>query len=559
MTQPVRLGIVMLCHDELALAARIVRLWVESGAAIAVHVDSRSPQAHVTRMHSELADLRQLVFVRRRPCEWGMFGLVQATQDAATLLLERFEDITHVLLLSGSCLPLRPIPDLLAYLARYPRRDFIESVNAADVGWTMGGLNEERFTLHFPFSFRRARRRFDMAVALQRRLGVRRRIPQGLVPHLGSQWWCLTRETLGAILNDPRRVEYDNYFRNVWVPDESYFQTIARRHSVRIESRSLTLAKFDGQGKPYTFYDDHRQMLAESGCFIARKIWPGAQGLYAYFPRPPAPEPSIAEPRPARIRRLIDRAVARRRLGRPGLYMQSCYPRNDSENGKTSAPYGVLYGFTDLFPDFEEWLAARVDADVHGHLFAPDTVEFAGRPPVGPGALPARPGLRDLDERGFLTSLIRMTQPRMQIFQASARDRDNLDWFTATDPNARVFVITGVWAVPLFHSDMPFDDIRRTAAVLQQRELHMLGALQSIWLKARLQSWNLADFAARPAGALESVLHGLGAGIAPPGDLPAMRDLTGFGRFLQRLRNAGLRPKKMGDFSVDEPAGKAKP
>ena len=147
----------------------------------------------------------------------------------------------------------------------------------------------------------------------------------------------------------------------------------------------------------------------------------------------------------------------------------------------------------------------------------------------------------------------------MQIFQASARDRDNLDWFTATDPNARVFVITGVWAVPLFHSDMPFDDIRRIAALLQQRELHMLGVLQSIWLKARLQSWNLADFAARPAGALESVLHGLGAGTAPPGDLPAMRDLTGFGRFLQRLRNAGLRPKKMGDFSVDEPAGKAKP
>ena len=97
------------------------------------------------------------------------------------------------------CLPLRPVAELRAFLGRYPDADFIESVNVSDVGWTVGGLNEERFTLHFPFSFRKNRKLFDRYVQLQRRLGVKRRLPQGVAPHIGSQWWCLTARTLRAV------------------------------------------------------------------------------------------------------------------------------------------------------------------------------------------------------------------------------------------------------------------------------------------------------------------------------------------------------------------------
>jgi len=94
---------------------------------------------------------------------------------------------------------------------------------------------------------------FDGYVRLQRRLGYKRKIPKGLVPHMGSQWWCLTRQTLSAILEDPDRDIYDRYFKRVWIPDESYFQTMARQYSLKIESRSLTLSKFDYQGKPHIF------------------------------------------------------------------------------------------------------------------------------------------------------------------------------------------------------------------------------------------------------------------------------------------------------------------
>ncbi|MBD9526088.1 glycosyl transferase [Paracoccus sp. PAR01] len=539
----------MLCHNELPRAAKLAQVWAAGGAVVAIHIDANAPADEVATLRADLAGHEDIVYSRRHRCEWGAFSLVRATQDAAALLLDRFEDITHVMVVSGSCLPLRPVADLRAFLARHPTRDFIESVTAADVGWTVGGLNEERFTMRFPFAYRRHRKLFDRYVALQRRWKFRRHIPEGLVPHLGSQWWCLTRPTLHAILADRRRPEFDRYFSRVWIPDESYFQTLARRHSTQIESRSLTLAKFDGQGKPYIFYNDHRQLLEESGCFVARKIWPNATGLFAHFPRPLIGEASAAEPQPERVDRMIGQAVARRKLGRPGLYMQSRFPRKDAENGKTSGSYAVMQGFSDLFPDFEEWLADRIDADVHGHVMSKHGVEFAGRMPIGPGGLSDSAALRDLDQRGFVANLIRISQ-REQIVQYSPRDSQDLNWFMATDPNAQIFVITGAWAVPLLHSGMPFDDIRRVAAKLQRIELAQIDILNSVWLKARTRVWDLGDFCSRPSGVMRNILRDLGGEPAAAANLPQMREIAGMGRFLQRLRNAGLRPQLMGEFPV---------
>ena len=169
----------------------------------------------------------------------------------------------------------------------------------------VGGLNKERFTLRFPFAWKSQRRLFDAYVNLQRRLGITRRIPDGIVPHLGSQWWCLTRHSLQAILNHPDRARHDRYFRRVWIPDESYFQTLIRQVSTRVESRSLTLSKFDFQGRPHIFYDDHLHLLRRTDAFVARKIWPQADVLYDTYRSPTAALAARREPTPGKIDRLF--------------------------------------------------------------------------------------------------------------------------------------------------------------------------------------------------------------------------------------------------------------
>lgn len=541
----VRLGVVLLCHADLDMAARLARIWADGGARVAIHVDAKVSAAALARLRDALKDCGPILYSRRHRCFWGHFSLVSATQDAAAELLARFPDTTHVFLASGACLPLRPVSDLAAYLAADPDRDHIESVSSHDVGWTVGGLNRERFTLFFPFDWKRRRWLFDRFVDWQRRRGIRRRMPQGLVPHLGSQWWCLTTRKLRAILEDPRRAEFDRFFRFTWIPDESYFQTLVRRHSTQVESWSLTMAKFDHTGRPYSLYDDHAALLAESRCFVARKVWPGAAGLLDHFPPRDDGHPQADPPRPARVYRVIDQTVRRRVLGRPGLYMQSRFPRKDAENGKTSAFYGVFQGLSDIFPGFEDWLRAHLGCDVHGHLFGPDRVEFAGRPRIGPGAISSDPQVRDHDPHGFLTSLIRITD-RRQVFQFSPRDNQALNWFMATDPNAHLLVVTGAWQLPILHSGMPFDDMRRIFAQLQRIELEHLEVLSSVWVRARLSHCDLGEFLLNPRSILQAFLLQIDPHSAPVTALPAMRDLTGLDRMLWRLRNSGLHPRLTG-------------
>ncbi len=555
------IGFVMLCHTALDRAAQVARHWATRDCPVVIHLDKRVPARQFTKLKKALADLPNVDFSPRFACEWGMWGLVAATQTASELMLARFPQVRHVYLASGACLPLRPVEDLRRYLDERPTTDFIESVTTEDVTWTVGGLDEERFTRRFPFSWKTQRRLFDGYVALQRCLGFTRRIPDGLDPHLGSQWWCLTRQTLSAILEDPRRPVYDRYFRRVWIPDESYFQTMVRRYSRNVESRSLTLSKFDFQGKPHIFYDDHLQLLRRSDCFVARKIWPQADRLYKVFLSADSAGTAAAEPNPGKIDRLFAKAVERRTRGRAGLYMQSRFPNENRENGRTAAPYSVFEGFSELFDGFETWLAKAVGSRVHGHLYAPGRVQFAGGETVYNGALSDSAALRDSNPKAFLTNLIWNTRGERQCFQFGPADNQDISWLIALDPNAQISVISGAWAVPLFQSNRNFSDIRKEAARLQKIEGEHLNILRSPWLKARVRIWTMAEFLENPMEPLQTVIDEISPrGLRRLTEVPRLQDLAGFGRFLQNLKNQGMQPVLMGDFPVgDGPPDSASP
>lgn len=545
-------GIIMLVHTALARAEQVARHWANAGCPVVIHADKMVPKKTYDAFRKSLADVDMIKFTSRHRCEWGTWGIVAASQEASEMMLASFPSVQHVYLSSGSCLPLRPVNELIDYLAERPRTDFIESATTADVPWTVGGLDHERFTMRFPFSWKKNRYFFDRYVAIQRKIGFKRKIPNGIVPHMGSQWWCLTRQTLSAILEDPERPTYDRYFRKVWIPDESYFQTLARQYSTNIESRSLTLSKFDFQGKPHIFYDDHLQLLRRSDCFVARKIWPHAERLYEAFLTDPAGAMKQTEPNPGKIDRIFAKAVDRRTLGRPGLYMHSRFPNHDWENGLTASPYSVFEGFSELFEDFDTWLARATGARVHGHLFAPERTEYAGGQTIINGALSDSAAIRDNNPRAFLTNLIWNTRGERQCFQFGPRDTQDIQYDLARDPNAQISVISGAWAVPLFQSNRNFADIRKEAALLQRVESKHLDVLRAPWVKARIRIWTMADFIEAPMEPLQSIIDEIGQrSLRRLTEAPRMADLTGFGQFLQNLKNQGMHPYLMGDFPVD--------
>lgn len=550
-------GFVMLCHTALHRAGEVARYWADRDCPVVIHVDKRTDPAEFEALCTAVEGYANIRFSPRFSCEWGTWSLVRATQIAADVLLREFIGVRHACLTSGACLPLRPAEELRAYLAAHPRTDFIESVTIQDVDWTVGGLADERFDLRFPFTWKRQRWLFDRAVIAQRRLGVKRRLPSGIAPHLGSQWWCLTRQTLSAILQDPRRREFDRFFRHSWIPDESYFQTLARRYATNLESRSLTLSKFDFQGRPHVFYDDHLNLLQRSDRFIARKAWPEANLLYDTFIKHRDATPAPA--RVAKVDQVFDRARDRRVQGRRGLYMAGRFPRNDIEAGRTAAPYTLCQGFDPLFEGFRGWLGRRSGLAVHGHLFASERVEFADGLESYVGGLTDSAAQRDYNPGQFLANLIWNTRGERQVFQFGPQDRQELVSFMAGDKNASLRVVSGVWAVSLYHSNANFGEIRNEAARLQRIESAFLTAIKSTSANADVQVLTLAEFLRHPMEHLQTLLDDVAGPAAPRlTEVPRMADLTGFAQFVQNLKNQGMNPYLVGDIAEEPTSARRK-
>ncbi|MBM2575619.1 glycosyl transferase [Jannaschia sp. Os4] len=543
------LGILMMVHTAFGRAAQVARHFAERGCPVVIHVDRRVRAKVVKGFRQSLYGAGDVHFTPRVRVEWGAWSMVEATQIAAEEMLARHPEVRHVMLASGSCLPLRPVSELIDYLDAHPDTDFIESVTTEQVTWTIDGLEEERFTLRFPFSWRRHRRLFDGYVRLQRRIGFERRVPAGIEPHLGSQWWCLTADTLRAILEDPDRPAHDAYFRHVWIPDESYFQTLARGRSHRIDSRSLTLSKFDVGGKPHVFYDDHLHLLRRSDCFMARKIWPGADLLYETFLSPSAERTKRTEPDPGKIDRVFARANARRAHGRPGLYNQGRFPHWGWEGRRTAARYTVLSGFDDLFEDFPAWFAKRAGGRVHGHLYHPDRVEFAGGERLVRGNLTDDARLRDHRPEQFLFNLLWSTRGERQTFLFGPGDRQRVADMMMGDPDATFGMVTGAWIVPLLRSGRPFPEVQAEAARLQRAEMRLIEMSKARWARARVLSWSLAELVTAPMDRLQALLDEVAPrDRAQPTEAPVMHGLDGLPDLLRRLRDNGVKPVVMGDL-----------
>ena len=103
------LGVVMLVHTAFGRAEQMIRHWADAGCPVVVHVDRNVGQATHDAFVAALADLADVSFGRRYRGEWGMWGLIAASQAASRQLLDRYPQIQHVYLASGACLPLRPI------------------------------------------------------------------------------------------------------------------------------------------------------------------------------------------------------------------------------------------------------------------------------------------------------------------------------------------------------------------------------------------------------------------------------------------------------------------
>ncbi len=467
-----KLGFIILAHQDLHRTTQLVRFLAKNDCPVSLHIDQTADKAEVETLISSVNHFDNVVFSKRKKCGWGQFSIVKATLNSAEALLKAHPDVSNVFLASGSCLPVRPLEQLRAFLERHEGTDFIESFSIEDKKWVKGGLDKERFTMFFPVSWRKHRYIFDRLVGLQRFFKINRSIPDNISPHMGGQWWCLTAKTLKNIIEDPNRKRNDQYFAQSWIPDESYFQSLARNHSDHIKPLSLTFVAFDSEGKPFLFYDDHLEDFPKTSAFFIRKVWPGAVKLYRELLSDDRKNYPISKANEEAFGKKFFEANRLRLSGGEGRFLQGRYPHDFGKlSGVSTRDFGVLVGYKSLFKDFQSWAHDEKGLNVFGNIFARRKFTFRKKISLISGNLAANAKLRDVNSRSFLSNFMWSERNNAPLaFQFDMTDVQKVAPILARDKNAHITVIKEAWLLDVAGSQMKFKGKLMNAQTLQARE-----------------------------------------------------------------------------------------
>ena len=220
MDRPLRVVFFILMHKNPQQAIRLIERLDSPTSTFIVHVDRRSADT-ISRPIEEFAAARCHVHCApRQPCYWAGFGIVLATLECMRTALQLAEPFDYAVLLSGQDYPIKPPQKIFAHLRAQRGKQLIESFrldqpNRWSADQKAGGAMHRIGWYHL------AIRSHWVHVPIERRL------PAGLLPFGGAQWWCLTRDCLGDIVafvdGNPQVLKF---FRNVFISDEVFFQTL---------------------------------------------------------------------------------------------------------------------------------------------------------------------------------------------------------------------------------------------------------------------------------------------------------------------------------------------
>ena len=277
-----KIAFILLCHKDPDAIVRQAKQLTAVGDYISIHFDARAPKDAFEKIKSGLADNPNVTFAKKRiKCGWGEWSLVEATLYAVEAAVDAFPRASHFYMVSGDCMAIKSADYAHRFLDN-DDIDYIESFDYFESDWIKTGFREERLIYRHWFNERTQKTLFYWSFWTQRRLNITRDIPKDIQIMIGSQWWCLRRRTIEAILEFcKKRRDVIRFFRTTWIPDETFFQTLVRHlvPSKEINTRTLTFLMFTDYGMPVTFYNDHYDLLLSQDALFARKISPEASNL----------------------------------------------------------------------------------------------------------------------------------------------------------------------------------------------------------------------------------------------------------------------------------------
>ncbi|AXB75650.1 beta-1,6-N-acetylglucosaminyltransferase [Novosphingobium sp. P6W] len=201
----------LLVHRYPAQFKRLFSAIYVPGNQYVVHVDKSSGVELATEIATFLKPYQGVELLEPEDALWGGYSLVEAELRGMTRLLQMDSNWTHYINLSGQDFPLKSQNYIRQFFAAHPGRQFIRALDQ----------RKER-----PDTMNRVSHMFTEERGTLTATGVARPYLTGDTPFIGTQWKAVTRSFCEYVCHDPRADRFKKFYRNSFIADEAFFQTV---------------------------------------------------------------------------------------------------------------------------------------------------------------------------------------------------------------------------------------------------------------------------------------------------------------------------------------------
>lgn len=220
---------------------------MDYNAKFFIHVDKKVD----IEPFKKAIDLDNVVFLKNRvTVSWGGISFIDVATKLMQAALDDEDEFLHLVMLSGSCYPIKSKKEIYEFLHKHEGHEFIKYLDARESPeHYMQSLENKHFFEPFYHSTSNSLVKFfdkSMRVVLKK-MRIKQPWDFEFIPYFGSFWWALTPECSSYILNfTAGNLDFYRYCNYAIAPEEFYFHTIVGNSKFAKDADGLQ--PFEGRG-----------------------------------------------------------------------------------------------------------------------------------------------------------------------------------------------------------------------------------------------------------------------------------------------------------------------
>jgi hypothetical protein len=257
------IGYLILVHRFPEQFKRLFNAIYDPRNSYVVHVDKNSGETLDANIRDFLLPYPNAEVMEGRAALWGGYSLVDAELRGMQHLMEMDGNWSHFINLSGQDFPLKTQAQIMDHLRANPDREYIKVLDQNKIRpETMRRIGE--FVI-------------ERGGQIEQTLTMRPFI-EGATPYIGNQWMIVSRAFCSFVCNDVRADRCKEFYRNTFIADEGFFQTVMMNTSVHgeIVNDDLRMIDWVSDGdiklRPRTYMRQDAAALKASHNLFARKF-----------------------------------------------------------------------------------------------------------------------------------------------------------------------------------------------------------------------------------------------------------------------------------------------